>query len=382
MSGLSTRAVHAGEERLGHGGAVVTPIFQSATFVSGGPDGLPEVTYGRYQNTPNHKVLHARLAALEGTEDAVVSATGMAAMTAALLGLCESGDHLLAAHGLYGGTHVLLAEELPKLGIRATFVDAQRPETWAAAAQPRTRAFVVETISNPLCRVCDLKAVAEFCRARGIVSLVDNTFASPVNFRPAEHGFDLIHHSATKYLNGHTDIVAGVIAGRRELVARAVKVVRRLGGSLDPHACFLLERGLKTLVLRVERQNANALRVAGFLARHPQVSITHHPGLPAHPDHARAKELLKGFGGMLAFDLRGGAGAAERFLAAVKIPWVAPSLGGVESLLSRPAATSHAMLTPQERAALGITDGTVRMSVGIEDADDLLADLGQALDHV
>ncbi len=381
MSGLSTRAVHAGEERPGHGGAVVTPIFQSATFVSGGPGGLPEVTYGRYQNTPSHKVLHARLAALEGTEDAVVTATGMAAMTAALLGLCESGDHLLAAQGLYGGTHVLLTEELPKLGIRATFVDAHRPETWAAAAQPRTRAFIVETISNPMCRVCDLKAVAEFCRARGIVSLVDNTFASPVNFRPAEHGFDLIHHSATKYLNGHTDVLAGVIAGRRELVARAVKVVRRLGGSLDPHACFLLERGLKTLVLRVERQNANALRVAEFLARHPKISATHHPGLPAHPDHARARELLKGFGGMLSFDLRGGGGAADLFLAAVKIPWVAPSLGGVESLLSRPAATSHAMLAPQERAALGITDGTVRMSVGIEDADDLIADLDQALDR-
>lgn len=379
MSGMSTNSVHAGEERPGFGGAVVTPIFQSSTFAYDGPGGLAEVTYGRYQNSPNHAVLHARISALEGTEDAVVAATGMAAMTAALLGLCEQGDHLIAAHGLYGGTHLLLSEELPKLGIQCTFVDPQRPETWAAALQPRTRAFVVESISNPLCRVGDLRAVAEFCRARGIVSLIDNTFASPVNFQPAAHGFDLIHHSATKYLNGHTDLVAGALAGKRALIARAVKVIRRLGSSLDPHACFLLERGIKTMVLRVERQNANALRVAEFLERQPQVAAVHHPGLPSHPDHARAKALFRGFGGMLAFDLRGGGPAAERFLAAVKIPYVAPSLGGVETLLSRPVVTSHAMLTPAERAALGIGDGLIRMSVGIEDVEDLTADLAGAL---
>lgn len=379
MSGMSTNSVHAGEERPGFGGAVVTPIFQSSTFAYDGPGGLAEVTYGRYQNSPNHTVLHARISALEGTEDAVVAATGMAAMTAALLGLCEQGDHLIAAQGLYGGTHLLLTEELPKLGVECTLVDPQRPDTWAAALRPRTRAFVVETISNPLCRVADLRAVAEFCRARKIVSLIDNTFASPVNFQPAAHGFDLIHHSATKYLNGHTDLVAGALAGKRELIARAVKVIRRLGGSLDPHACFLLERGIKTMVLRVERQNANALRVAEFLERQPQVAAVHHPGLPSHPDHARAKALFRGFGGMLAFDLRGGGPAAERFLAAVKIPYVAPSLGGVETLLSRPVATSHTMLTPAERAALGIGDGLIRMSVGIEDVEDLTADLASAL---
>lgn len=379
MSGMSTDAVHAGEERPGYAGAVITPIFQSATFNYDGPGGLAEVTYGRYQNSPNHAVLHARIAALEAAEDAVVAATGMAAMSAALLGLCRGGDHVLAAQGLYGGTHILLTEELPKYGITCTLVDAHQPATWAAAMRPETRCFVVETVSNPLCRVADLTAVAAFCRARGIVSIIDNTFASPVNFQPAAHGFDLIHHSATKYLNGHTDLVAGALAGKRELVASAAKVIRRLGASLDPHACFLLERGIKTMVLRVERQNASAQRVAEWLAQQPQVAAVHYPGLPSHPDHARAKALLRGCGGMLAFDLRGGGTAAQRFLAAVKIPYVAPSLGGVETLMSRPVATSHAMLTPAERAALGIGDGLVRMSVGIEDANDLIADLGAAL---
>ena len=378
MSGLSTRAIHAGGLKPAPAGAVVTPIYQSATFAYEGPDGLAEVTYGRYQNTPNHAVLHARLAALEGAEDALVCATGMAAMSAALLGLCERGDRILAARGLYGGTHALLTEELPRFGITTDFVNAHDPASWTAAVRPETRVFVVESISNPLCRVCDLPAVAEFCRARGIVSLVDNTFASPVNFAPIAHGFDLVHHSATKYLNGHSDLVAGVLAGRRELLGRAVRVVRRLGASLDAHACFLLERGLKTLVVRVERHTANALRVAEFLASHAAVARVHFPGLAGHPDHARAKRLLCGFGGMLAFDLRGGAKAAQKFLATVRIPAIAPSLGGVESLLSRPMATSHAMLSREERAALGIEDGTIRMSVGIEDAADLIADLDQA----
>lgn len=377
--GLSTRAIHAGELRPARDGAVVTPIYQSATFAYDGPAGLAEVTYGRYQNTPNHAVLHARLAALEGAEDALVCATGMAAMTAALLSLCGRGDRVLAVRGIYGGTHVLLAEELPRLGVETDFVDPEDPAAWAEVAGPQTRVFVCETISNPLCRVHDLPAMAGFCRARGIVSLVDNTFASPVNFAPVAHGFDLVHHSATKYLNGHSDVLAGVLAGRSRLIAGAARIVRRMGASLDPHACFLLERGLKTLVVRMERHNANAARVAGFLAAHPAVARVHYAGLPAHPDHARANSLLCGLGGMLAFELRGGAAAAERLLAAVRVATVAPSLGGVETLLSRPAATSHAGMTPAERAAEGIGDGTIRLSVGIEDADDLIADLDQAL---
>lgn len=379
MSGLSTRAIHAGELKPAPAGAVVTPIYQSATFAYEGPDGLPEVTYGRYQNTPNHAVLHVRLAALEGAEDALVCATGMAAMTAALLALCARGDRVMAARGLYGGTHALLTEELPRFGIETDFVDLHDPSSWATAARAETRVFVVESISNPLCRVGDLPAVAKFCRERDIVSLIDNTFASPVNFAPIALGFDLVHHSATKYLNGHSDLVAGVLAGKRALLDKAVRVVRRLGASLDAHACYLLERGLKTLVVRVERHNANALRVAEFLAGHAAVARVHFPGLADHPDHARAKQLLCGFGGMLAFDLRGGAAAAEKFLRAVRIPAIAPSLGGVESLLSRPCATSHAMLSQEDRAALGIEDGTIRMSVGIEDAQDLIADLDQAL---
>lgn len=379
MKGISTKSIHAGRLEPARDGAVVTPIYQSATFAYDGPHGLPAVTYGRYQNTPNHAVLHARLAALEGAEDALVTATGMAAMTAALLATCAQGDRVLAARGLYGGTHALLAEELPRFGVEADFVDAHDPASWAAALRPATRIFVVETISNPLCRVTDLPAVAKFCRARGLVSLVDNTFASPVNCAPVAHGFDLIHHSATKYLNGHSDLVAGALAGRRELLAKCARIVRRLGASLDPHACFLLERGIKTLGVRVERHNRNAQQVAEFLAAHPAVERVHFPGLPTHPDHALARRLLCGFGGMLAFDLRGGDAAADRFLAAVRLPAVAPSLGGVDSLLSRPSRTSHEMLSREARAALGILDGTIRMSVGIEDADDLIADLDQAL---
>lgn len=378
--GFSTRAIHAGRLDPARDGAIVTPVYQSATFLHGAPGGLAEVTYGRYQNTPNHAVLHARIAALEGAEDALVCSTGMAAMTAALLGLCAKGERVMAACGVYGGTHALLAEELPRFGVETDWVYPEDPASWAAAARPGTRVFVCETISNPLCRVHDAPAVAAFCRARGIVSLVDNTFASPYLFNPVAHGFDLVHHSATKYLNGHSDVVAGVVAGRRDLVGAAARIVRRLGASLDAHACFLLERGIKTLALRMERHCDNAQRVAAFLAAHPAVSRVHFAGLPGHPDHARAARLLpRGLGGMLAFDLRGGADAAARFLAAVEVFAVAPSLGGVESLLSRPAETSHAMLAPAERAALGIEDGTIRVSVGVEDAEDLLADLDRAL---
>ncbi len=249
----------------------------------------------------------------------------------------------------------------------------------AAKLKPATRAIYVETISNPLMQVPDLEAVTAFAREQGLVSLIDNTFASPVNFRPIEHGFDLSLHSCTKYLNGHSDIVGGAVIGRSAWVHKILLALDHLGGSMDPHACFLLQRGMKTLALRVRFQNESALRLARFLEAHPAVARVSYPGLAGHPAHERAARLFDGFGGMMSFELRGGEAAARAFLAKATIPIVAPSLGGVESLLTRPAATSHSGMSPEDRRRTGISDGLIRFSVGIESPDDLEADLAHAL---
>jgi cystathionine beta-lyase/cystathionine gamma-synthase len=303
----------------------------------------------------------------------------MAAIATVLLTLLAPGDRILVQEGLYGGTHGLIHQDLKRLGIAADTVSDDDPQQWQRRVQPTTRAFYVETITNPTMRVADLEAVAAFCKARGLVSIIDNTFASPVNFRPAEHGFDLSLHSATKYLNGHSDIVAGAVIGRGDLVERIKERLNHLGAALDPHACFLLHRGIKTLALRVRRQNAGAEAVARFLAAHPAITRVNYPGLETHPGHPRARRLFDGFGGMLSFELAGGLAAAETFLNRLRLPMVAPSLGGVESLVTRPAATSHAGMSPMERRAMGIDDSLVRLSVGIEAPEDLIADLDQAL---
>ena len=252
----------------------------------------------------------------------------------------------------------------------------------AAARRPETRACLVETITNPLMRVGRLREVAAFARSEGLVSIIDNTFASPVNFRPVEAGFDLVFHSATKYLNGHSDLVAGCVMGSDSLVDRVRRKLNIYGGTLDPHAGFLLARGLKTLALRVRAQNANAVALAGFLAGHEKVAEVNYAGLPDHPDHAHATELLAGFGGMLSFRLAGGVPATEAMLEALRLPEVAPSLGGVESLITRPAITSHAGMSSADRDRIGVTDDLVRFSCGIEHEDDIIADFAQALDKV
>jgi cystathionine beta-lyase/cystathionine gamma-synthase len=377
---LDTRLIHAGEPRPLIGGAVSMPIFQSATFAYDGPGDDAELKYIRLNNTPNHDALHAKLAALENAEAALVTASGMAAIAAVLLTLLGPGDRILVQDGLYGGTHGLIHEDLKRLGIAADVVTDDDPQAWRRRLQPTTRAFYVETITNPMMRVADLEAVAAFCRAHDLVSIIDNTFASPVNFRPAEWGFDLSLHSATKYLNGHSDIVAGALIGRVDLVKRVKRRLNHLGGALDPHACFLLHRGLKTLALRVRQQNAGAEIVARFLATHPEVARVNYPGLETHPGHQRARRLFDGFGGMLSFELGGGLPAAETFLSRLRLPVVAPSLGGVESLVTRPAATSHAGMPPALRREMGIADGLVRLSVGIEAPEDLVSDLAQALE--
>jgi cystathionine beta-lyase/cystathionine gamma-synthase len=376
---LDTKLIHAGEPKPRIEGAVAMPIFQSSTYEYAGATSYHDLKYIRLNNTPNHRVLHAKLAALEGGEAALVAASGMAAISTTLLALLSAGDHLLAQDCLYGGTHDFITRDLPAFGVEVDFVDADDPRTWRQKLRKNTRAVYVETMSNPLLQVGDLVGAARFAADHGLVSIVDNTFASPVNFRPPEHGFDLSIHSCTKYLNGHDDIVAGGVIGRAGLVKKVTHKLGHLGGSLDPHAAFLLHRGLKTLALRVRQQNQSALAIAEFLERHPAVGSVNYPGLESHPRHERARRLFGGFGGMLSFELRGGVEAAQRLLDRVELPISAPSLGGVESLITLPAKTSHSGLTAEERRRLGIADGLVRLSVGIEAAEDLIDDLDRAL---
>lgn len=380
---IETQVIHAGEPSPRIQGSVAMPVFLSSTFeyTGDGAAGYDAVRYARLSNTPNHLALHQKLAALEGAEAALVTGSGMAAIAAALLAVLRAGDRLLAQRCLYGGTHSLVTRELLELGIEVDFVDASDPASFAAALRPTTRAFYCETLTNPLLELADLPAVAAFSREHGLISIIDNTFASPVNFRPIEHGFDLVVHSCTKYLNGHSDLIAGAVIGRADLVAAATRKQNHFGACLNPDTCALLHRGMKTLALRVRAQNQSAAALAHALQQHPAVTQVNYPGLASHPAHARAKALLDGFGGMLSFELRGGLAAAERFFAALTIPIVAPSLGGVETLVIRPATSSHVGMGAEERAKLGISEGLVRVSVGIEATSDLLEDFAQALDQ-
>jgi cystathionine beta-lyase/cystathionine gamma-synthase len=377
---IETQVIHAGELRPRVHGAVALPIFQTAMYETPREaEGYYAIRYIRLNNTPNHAVLHGKLAALENAEAAVVASSGMAAITSALLTVLSSGDHLLAQDCLYGGTYDFVTKDFADLGLSYTLIDGSNPGSWENKLKPNTKAIYVEAMTNPLLQVADLEAVVSFARAHGLITLIDSTFASPVNFRALDLGFDLTLHSGTKYLNGHNDIVAGVVAGSGALIDKVTRRMGHLGGSLDPHACFLLQRGMKTLALRVRHQNESALAIARFLERHPAVTRVNYAGLESHASHARARKLFAGFGGVFSFELAGGVVAAERFMRSVTIPVVAPSLGGVESLVTRPAATSHVGLTPEERAKAGISDGLVRVSIGIEATDDLIADFGQAL---
>lgn len=377
---IRTKLVHAGEPDPRIAGAVVMPIFQSATFEYKGEKSYHDIKYIRLNNTPNHIALHRKLAALENAEDALVTSSGMAAISTTLLTMLSSGDHLLAQNCLYGGTHDLVTKDLGGFGMSYDFFDASAPNSWEALVRPNTKLMYVETIANPLMDVPDLKRVVEFARAHGLITLIDNTFASPVNFRPAEWGFDISLHSCTKYLNGHSDLVAGAVIGRADLVKQITHRLNHLGGTLDPHACFLLHRGVKTLAVRIEYQNKSAHAIASFLQGHPAVKQVNYPGLPSHPGHSVASEMFDGFGGMLSFEVAGGVKAAERFMGKTRLPIIAPSLGGVETLLTRPATTSHSGLSTEERARVGISDGLIRVSVGIEHTDDIVADFAQALE--
>lgn len=376
---IETQLIHAGTPQPRIQGAVALPIFQSANFEYTGESRYEDLKYIRLNNTPNHIALHQVLSALENAPAALVAASGMAIISTTLLTVLAAGDHVLAQECLYGGTHHLLTTDLPRFGIACSFIDADAPDSWAAALRPNTKAIYVEAMTNPLLEVADLRAVVRFAREHNLVSIIDSTFASPINYRPIEAGFDLALHSATKYLNGHSDIVGGAVVGGSDAIERITHKMNHLGGSMDPHAAFLLYRGLKTLALRVRQQNHSALEIAKFLAGHPAVAQVNYAGLESHRRHQRARELFAGFGGVLSFELKGSTERAEQFMHRTQIPIVAPSLGGVETLLTRPAVTSHAGMSSESRHRLGISDHLIRMSVGIEATEELIEDFSQAL---
>ena len=377
-TGLSTLAVQGGVSANEADTPVVQSLVQSVSYLQDAAGEIP-VRYPRYGNTPNAEIVQRRLALLEGAERGVVLASGMGATACALLALLRPGDHLVASNPLYGGTHRLLTQEFATLGIGVTLVDPFETRAWRRRLRKETRAIFLETPVNPTCRVVDLRPVSYLTHELGLALVVDSTFASPVNFRPIEHGADVVIHSATKYLNGHHDVLGGAVLGTETYVEEVRDKMRLWGQAPDPFACWLLERGLKTLDVRVRRQNTNAQRIAEWAADHNAVKRVHYPGLPSHPDHEVARTQMDGFGGMLGLELSVGAKAVDRFLGKLRVWRNAPSLGGVDSLVSLPRRTSHAHLSGDERARAGISDAFVRLSVGIEDVDDLIADLEQAV---
>jgi cystathionine beta-lyase len=376
--GLSTTAIHGGAPLRGPGMGVTTPLVQSVNYVQepGTSEGL---LYTRYGNTPNAVVVQKRLAMLEGAESALVLSSGMGATACAMLALLRPGDHLISSSWIYGGTRRLFTEDIMGMGIDVTFVNPLEPRGWRKALKKNTRVIFLESPVNPTCRVIELNSLQSLAHNEGIALVVDSTFASPVNFRPIEHGVDVVIHSATKYLNGHHDILAGVVCGSEPFIDEVRRKMTVWGQAPDPFACWLLERGLKTIDVRVKRQNESAMRIAEWCSKRPEIAKVHYPGLPDHPDHEIAKTLLDGFGGMLAIELKGGGPAAVKFVRKLQVFTYAASLGGVDSLMIEPRYSSHEHMTPEEREKIGIPDGFLRVSIGLENAEDLIADIEQAL---
>jgi methionine-gamma-lyase len=384
--GDATLAIHAGEERFHVNAPVVAPIARTSNFTFESTEQMkrwaegksPAYIYTRYGN-PTLAIAEKKLAALEGAEAAVVAASGMAAISSALLSVLKAGDELIATRQLYGGSYRLMRDTFPRMGIVVRHVEADLGGI-GRVVSPRTKGLYVETPTNPTLRVVDLRKAAAFAKEWGVISIVDNTIASPVLQKPIELGFDIVIHSATKFLAGHSDIMAGVAVGRGALMEKVRDNIIYLGGSLDPGAAFLLIRGLKTLGIRIERQCRSAMTIAKYLARHPKIARVHYPGLASHPDHALAKRQMGAFGSMVAFDLKGGLKAARRFCDRVRVFLLAASLGGVESLVILPIYSSHYRMSLAELHAVGVEPGTVRVSIGLEDPEDLIDDLRQALD--
>jgi methionine-gamma-lyase len=381
----STLAIHAGEKRSQVSVPVGTSIARTANFTFANTEEMkrwaegksPAYIYTRYGN-PTLAIAEEKIAALEGAEAAIVAASGMAAISSALLSILKAGDEVIATRALYGGSYRLMRDIFPRMGIVVRHVETDLAGI-ERLVNPRTRALYIETPTNPTLRLVDLQKAVSFAKEWDLLSLIDNTFATPVVQKPIKMGFDLVVHSATKYLAGHSDVIAGVAVGSHSLIEKIRDMIIYLGGSMDPEAAFLLIRGMKTLQVRVPRQCQTALTVARYLEEHPKVARVHYPGLPSHPDHKLAKRQMKGFGAMMAFDLKGGLAAARRFCDRTRVFLLAASLGGVESLVVLPIYSSHYRLSAAELRAAGVEPGTVRVSIGLEDPADLIEDLRQAL---
>ena len=376
----ATLGIHAGSPEPVRGEPVVLPVVQSATFFGGAGEPASDLLYSRYGNNPNQVLIGKKMAALEGTETALLLSSGMSAIAMTILAALPGGGHVVASRHLYGATRTLLESELPNRGITTTLIDPDHTESWEEALTDHTGVLFLEVPTNPTLRVFDPRFPAQIARDRGILLAVDGTFASPANIRLAGLGVDAVIHSATKYLGGHSDLIGGVVSGSHALIERVRSMMKLYGPAPDPHMAWLLDRGLKTLHMRVAQHNQNAMELAHWFLARDGVAAVHYPGLPQHEDHALASEIMSGFGGMLSVVLEGGGSAADAFASALKVALMAPSLGGVETLVSQPRHTSHVHVSTAERVGIGIPDGFVRISVGVENVEDLKEDFGRALD--
>ncbi len=378
-----TEAARGGAHIGKKNGPLITPIYQTSTFeVTDLQEQLRATPTDRFytrNGNPTNTGAEDVIAELEGTDAALIFASGMAAISSSILSVVKAGDHIVAQRDIYGGTIKFLSRWLPKFGVETTFVDVNNIDQHEKAIRPNTKIVYIESPTNPTVRVVDLEKIATLARKHNLVSMIDSTIATPINCRPAEWGIDLVLHSGTKYFAGHSDLMCGVVAGRRDLIDQILLARTTLGGCMDPHAAFLLLRGIKTLAVRVQRQNESALKIAEFLSRHPKVTKVHYAMLKEHPDHAIAKKFLSGGGGLVSFEVEGSAADACRVAEALNLFTLAPSLGGVDSLVTIPVLTSHHLIAPAMLQQMGVTEQMIRLSVGIENVDDLIADLDQGL---
>lgn len=387
--GFSTEAVHAGEKRDPTTGAVVAPIYETSVFAFSSTKELIEVMsekaegyiYTRYGN-PTVRTVERKMAELEGAEDVAVFSSGMAAIATTILTLVSSGDHVVSTRDLYGGTLEFFKNILPKFGVEVTLVEATDFEEMKSAIRKNTKVIYAETPTNPTLKLVDVSKIAKLGKKNEITVVVDSTFASPYNLKPIQFGVDIVVHSATKYLGGHNDVTAGVVGGSESFVQKLKEMRKYLGGTLDPFAAWLLLRGLKTLGLRVERHNSNGMRVARYLEKHPKVRRVYYPGLPSHPQHSIAKRQMKGFGGVVSFEVDGDFETTMRFVDNLKLCFLAASLGGAETLATQPVTCSHYFVSAEDRKKAGITDQLVRLALGIEDPEDIIADLEHAFNKI